>query len=96
MASIEFIWDLEDDPKGNVRHVLRNDVTPDEVEEVLRNRRNSTIFSRETGTLLTFGWTETGKHLAVLWENVYDDSKTIYPITAYPAPPPKSRRHGRG
>src|SRR5262249_9610746 len=35
MAALHFIWDLEDDPEGNVRHIAEHGVTPEEVEEVL-------------------------------------------------------------
>lgn len=37
---MEILWDLPDDPKGNVRHIAEHDLAPDEVEEVLRSRRN--------------------------------------------------------
>jgi hypothetical protein len=33
---MNIIWDLPDDPKGNVQHIAEHDVTPEEVEEVLR------------------------------------------------------------
>jgi hypothetical protein len=95
MKDAEIIWDLPDDPEGNVRHIEDgHDVTIDEVEEVLRNPRNPTTASRSSGERITFGDTATGKHIAVVWEHVLDDPLTIYPITAYPAPRPKSRRHG--
>jgi DNA-binding XRE family transcriptional regulator len=32
---ILIIWDLEDDPRGNIQHIAEHDVTPEEVEEVL-------------------------------------------------------------
>jgi hypothetical protein len=31
------IWDLEDDPQGNIQHIAEHDVTPEEVEEVLND-----------------------------------------------------------
>jgi hypothetical protein len=36
---------------------------------------------------ITFGWTSTGKHIAVVWEHIMDDPWTIYPVTAYETPP---------
>lgn len=30
-------WDDPDDPNGNVKHIARHDVTPQEVEEVLQS-----------------------------------------------------------
>ena len=32
------IWDLDDDPEGNVYHCAEHGVTPEEVEEVFRKR----------------------------------------------------------
>ena len=32
---IRVIWDLEDDPRGNTKHIAEHGVTPEEVEEVL-------------------------------------------------------------
>lgn len=32
---IEVVWDLEDDPKGNVQHLGEHGVTREEVEEIL-------------------------------------------------------------
>jgi hypothetical protein len=31
------IWDLDDDPDGNVQHCLQHGVTKEEVEEVFEN-----------------------------------------------------------
>lgn len=31
------IWDLDDDPEGNVQHCAEQQVTKEEVEEVFRN-----------------------------------------------------------
>ena len=38
----------------------------------------------------TFGWTSAGEHIIVVWENVFDDPKTVYPVTAYETPPRRS------
>jgi hypothetical protein len=48
--------------------------------------------SRSTGFPITFGFTSTGRHLAVIWEPVEDDPRTLRPITAYPCPPPWRKR----
>lgn len=86
------IWDVEDDPYGNVFHILENGVTQDEVEDVVSEPRNTTSLSRSSGNPVTFGWTTTGKYVAVVWENVDDDPRTIRPITAYEVEPPARRR----
>jgi hypothetical protein len=37
---------------------------------------------------VTFGYTDDGRYLAIVWEHVQDDPLTIMPITAYDAPEP--------
>lgn len=87
MEDVQIIWDLPDDPDGNYVHIVEgHDVTIDEVEEVLRNPDNQQTESRSTGRPIVFGWTSTGKYLAVVFEEVLDDPLTVYPITAYPVP----------
>lgn len=89
-GDVQIIWDLEDEPEGNYRHIEDgHDVTVEEVEEVLLDRTNPTTVSRESGNPITFGWTSTGKYIAVVWEHVQDDPWTVYPLTAYPVPPPR-------
>lgn len=39
--------------------------------------------SDSSGRPLTFGYTAEGRHLAVVWEHVFDDPMTIYPVTAF-------------
>jgi len=96
VADIQIIWDLEDEPEGNYRHILDgHDVTIEEVEEVLTNYYSESTTSRSSGQPITFGWTTTGKYLAVVYEHVQDDPLTLYPITAYPTNPPKGKKHGR-
>jgi hypothetical protein len=91
------IWDVEDDPDGNYVHiVIQGAVTQDEVDDVVCNPTNPTTTSDSTGRPITFGWTRTGRHLAVVWEQVTDDPYTIKPVTAYDTPPPADRdRPGR-
>lgn len=89
------IWDLEDDPDGNVQHLLEHDVTVDEAEEVLLNRESSRAVSRSSGLPTAFGWTSTGRHIAVVYELVDDDPLTLRPVTAYDVPPPAPKKKGR-
>lgn len=84
MVFIQFIWDLDEDPEGNVQHLLEHDVTKDEAEYVLRHPDSETT-SDSSGRPLTFGHTAEGRHLAVVWEHILDDPLTIYPVTAYDA-----------
>lgn len=89
------IWDLEDDVEGNVQHLREHGVTLEEAEEVLLDPRSSRAVSRSSGLPTAFGWTSTGRHLAVVYELVGDDPLTFRPVTAYDVPPPgpgKKRR----
>lgn len=88
----QILWDLEDDPDGNVCHIAEHDLTRDEVEEVLSDPESTTEVSRSSGRSITFGATTTGRFLAVVWETALDDPLTIYPITAYDVPRRRRRR----
>ena len=92
--TIQFVWDLEDDPDGNYWHIVveGHAVTREEVEEILSDERNPTVISRSSGEPLTFGWTTTGKYIAVAWEMVMNDPRIVYPLTAYPTAPPRSKK----
>jgi uncharacterized DUF497 family protein len=95
MLDAEVIWDLEDNPEGNVQHIAQNGVTMEEVEEVLADPGNSTEGSRSSTRSITFGATAAGRYLAVAWETACDDPLTIYPITAYDARRPRPQRKRR-
>lgn len=58
------IWDLDDDPDGNVRHCAEHGVTKEEVEQVLQNIRDVDV-SRSSGRPIVFGDTSAGRHLMV-------------------------------
>jgi uncharacterized DUF497 family protein len=86
------IWDLDDDPDGNVRHIAEHGLTVEEIESVLLDLDNETDVSASSGRPITFGWTHTGRHIAVVWEQADDDPLAIYPVTAYETPPRSGRR----
>ena len=73
-------WDLDDDPDGNVQHIAEHDLTKEEVEEVLQNPAGVTD-SRSSGRPIAFGETSTGRLIAVVFEEIDDDS--VRPVTAY-------------
>lgn len=77
------LWDLDDDPEGNVWHCAEHGITKEEVEEVLQNAVDKDN-SHSSGRPVVFGDTTTGRHLMVVYEEV--DSDTVYPITAYEVP----------
>jgi hypothetical protein len=86
MSDVIIIWDLPEDPDGNVQHIAAHDITIDEVEEVLLDRDSEDTISRSSGQPITFGYTSGGRYLAVVWEHADNNPLTIYPITAYDAP----------
>jgi uncharacterized DUF497 family protein len=83
MSYGSILWDLEDDPDGNVRHCAEHGVTVEEVEEVIANATDLDI-SRSSGRPVLFGDTTGGRHLMVVFEEVDED--TIYPVTAFDIP----------
>lgn len=83
----EIIWDLEDEPDGNAYHIAENGVTMEEVEDILRNRRNPTDISLSSGRPITSGYTKGGRFLIVVWEEACDNPRMIRPITAYEPDP---------
>jgi hypothetical protein len=89
------IWDLEDDPEGNVQHLIEHDVTIEEAEQVLLDPQSNRAVSRSSGLPTAFGWTSTGRHLAVVYEHVDDDPLTFRPVTAYDTPPPTGKKKGK-
>ncbi len=91
-AAIRVLWDLDEEPDGNVRHLAANGITKEEAEDVLRSGRAGE--SRTSGRPAAFGPTSTGKHIMVVYDEIDDDPKLIYPVTAFEVPEPRSRRHG--
>ena len=83
MPYTSVLWDLDDDPAGNVMHLAEHGVTPEEVEDVLGDPVDADT-SRSTGYPVVFGYTRTDRHLIVVFEEV--DAHTAYPITAYDVP----------
>jgi uncharacterized DUF497 family protein len=77
------IWDLDDDPNGNVQHCAEHDVTKEEVEQVFENATDADL-SRSSGRPVMFGDTLVGRHLMVVYETIEMDA--VYPITAYEVP----------
>ena len=87
----EIVWDLDDDPNRNLQHIAEIGVDVVEVDEVLRDPASRTGRSRSSGRPQVFGWTSTGRFISVVWEEVCDDPRMIYPVTAQEIPPPEGR-----
>lgn len=77
---IDVLWDLPDDPKGNVQHVAEHGLIPLDVEYALNHplRRSR---SRSSGLPIVFGHVPNGNVIAVVFEEI--DDHTVYPVTAY-------------
>jgi hypothetical protein len=84
------IWDSEDDPDGSFHHIVTDGhgITQEEVDEVLTSRHTEAITSRTSGNPICFGWTITGKYIAVVFEEVCDDPLMLRPITAFESKQP--------
>ncbi|HMC89579.1 MAG TPA: hypothetical protein VKI17_08520 [Gemmataceae bacterium] len=95
MASVECIWDLEEDPDGNVQHIAEHGITVPEAEEVVLDRYEAAVASRSSGRPTVFGWTSTGKYLAVTFEVVDEELPQVYVVTAFEAPPPAEPKRRR-
>jgi uncharacterized DUF497 family protein len=77
------IWDLDDDPDGNVQHCGEHGISKEEVEEVLQNPFDEDT-SHSSGRPVAFGDTAAGRHLMVVYEQI--DPDTVYPVTADEVP----------
>jgi uncharacterized DUF497 family protein len=91
MLDFEIVWDLEDDPEGNVRHIAEHGLSIEEVEDVLFNRDVEDETSRRSGRAISFGWTATGRHIAVVWETICDDPRMVRVRTAYEVKPKRRK-----
>jgi uncharacterized DUF497 family protein len=89
---VEIIWDLDDDPDGNVQHIAEHGITVEDVQDVLSDPDASEAESWSSGRSIMFGETTDGRYIAVVWELAFDDPRTIYPVTAYPVTKPRRRR----
>jgi len=94
LNDIVIIWDDKDDPDGNYWHICveGHGLTCEEVEDVLLDEESEIEVSRSSGRPTAFGWTASGERIAVVFEEMSEDPKIVYPISAYPVPPKKSKR----
>ena len=74
------LWDLDDDPEGNVRHIAEHGLSKEDVEFVVA-RPDRFDVSRSSGNPMVFGYTDDGRYIAVVYLDI--DESMIYPVTAY-------------
>jgi len=77
------IWN--DEPGENVDHIAEHGLLPEDVEYVLANYA-AEAESRSADRPCVFGYTEDGRYVIVIYDQIDDD--TIYPVTAFEVPEP--------
>ncbi|MGD9854812.1 MAG: hypothetical protein AB7U20_07655 [Planctomycetaceae bacterium] len=85
----QIIWNEESG--GNVEHVEEHGLTIEDVESVLASKLGDDA-SHSSGLPCVFGHTPEGIYIIVVYEWIDED--TIYPVTAYEVPEPRSQRRG--
>ncbi|MDE2505858.1 MAG: hypothetical protein KGM43_01485 [Planctomycetota bacterium] len=81
------LWDMEDDPTGNVQHVAEHGLTVEEIEAVLFDEARSEDVSDSSGLPIVFGWTQTERHIAVVYDIIDRDPLMIRVVTAFESEP---------
>ena len=74
------VWDLPNEPDGNVDHISEHGLTQQDVEDVLFGVHELDT-SRSSGRPIALGFTSAGEYICVVFELI--DSETVYPVTAY-------------
>jgi hypothetical protein len=94
LNDIVIIWDDEDDQDGNYWHICveGHGLTREEVEEVLLDEETEIEISRSSGRPTAFGWTSSGERIAVVFEEMSEDPRLVYPVSAFPVPPKRTKR----
>ena len=94
MRDIVIIWDNEDDRDGNYWHICveGHGLSRDDVEAVLQDEESEIEVSRSSGRPTAFGWCPSGQRIAVAFEEMSENPTIVYPVTAYPVPPRKSKK----
>ena len=80
MSLIEFVWDLDDDPNGNVQRIAEHGLSKEDVEHIVCNP-TKTGTSRASGRPMVFGYTEWGAYIVVVDEEA--GANLVYPVTAF-------------
>lgn len=83
--TVAIIWDLDGDAAGNVQHIAEHGIERDDVAHVFDNPVG---FDKcdSSGRPMVFGYTIDDRYIAVIYEDVGED--TVYPITAFEVPEP--------
>jgi uncharacterized DUF497 family protein len=95
VTNVECLWDLPDDPEGNVHHIDEHGITVEEAEGVVRSGYDAAVASASSGRPTVFGYTTTGKYVAVVFEVIDKGVPQVYEVTAFEAPPPAGPKRRR-
>ena len=80
MPIIDILWDLPDDPNGNVQHIAEHGLVPADVEYIVQHPLKKSQ-SRSSGLPLVSGRLPSGEQVVVIYQML--DELTMYPVTAY-------------
>ena len=97
MNDIVIIWDDEDDPNGNYWHICveGHGFTREEVEHVLYDEDSDIEISRSSGRPIALGLTTSGERIGVVFEEMSENPKIVYPVSAFRVPPKRERKGKR-
>ncbi|HEX6987653.1 MAG TPA: hypothetical protein VF170_19900 [Planctomycetaceae bacterium] len=80
--NVDYLWDLDDDPRGNVEKLRQHGLTPEDAMYVIEGvGRDEIDASRSSDRPIVFGETEDGRFVAVVFEWADDD--LIYVVTGF-------------
>lgn len=80
---MEILWDLDHDEQGNVQHIGEHGIAKNDVAQVLDNPVGFDT-SDSSGRPMVFGYTNEGRYIVVVYEQIDDDM--VYPVTAFEVP----------
>jgi len=83
MCFTSILWDLEDDPDGNVQHIAEHGLEIEDVEWVL-GTPESEGRSNSSDLPAVWGHTPAGVYIIVVYQEI--DKDTIRVVTAYEVP----------
>lgn len=74
--------------ESNITHIELNGLNVEEVESVLLGSSDKPAKSRSSGRPIRFGWTNTGRYVAVTYDILDVREGVVMPVTAYEVPAP--------
>lgn len=75
-----FLWDEEDDPRGNVAHIRRRRLTMEDIEHAVEHGTTDPDVSNMSGWPVLYGPAEDGRMVEVSFR--WEEPVTIYVLDA--------------